>query len=325
MHLARRTILRLAAGAALLSPVSRAALALDYPTRPVHLLAGFPPGGIIDIMARLIAEWLSQHLGQQVIVENRAGAASNIATELVARARPDGHTLLLSSAVKSWNTAIYDKLNFDFIHDLAPVASLVRAAAVMEVTPSFPAKTVPEFIAYAKANPGKVNMGSAGPGSGAHVYGELFKKMAGVDLLTVHYRGGGPALPDLISGRIQVIFEPVVASIGYIRAERLRPLGVTTTTRLDVLPDVPPIGDFVPGYEASGWDGISAPKNTPAEIVVILNRQVNAALADPTFKARLSDLGVVPFANSPSEFQRFIMEYTDKWAKVIQEAGIKAE
>jgi tripartite-type tricarboxylate transporter receptor subunit TctC len=260
-------------------------------------------------MARLIAEWLSQHLGQQVIVENRAGAASNIATEPVARARPDGHTLLLSSAVNSWNTAIYDKLNFDFIHDLAPVASLVRAAAVMEVTPSFPAKTVPEFIAYAKANPGKVNMGSAGPGSGAHVYGELFKKMAGVDLLTVHYRGGGPALTDLISGRIQVIFEPVVASIGYIRAERLRPLGVTTTTRLDVLPDVPPIGDFVPGYEASGWDGISAPKNTPAEIVVILNRQVNAALADPTFKARLSDLGVVPFANSPAEFQRFIMEY----------------
>jgi len=310
--------LRLAAGAALLSPVSRAALALDYPTRPVHLLAGFPPGGIIDIMARLIAEWLSQHLGQQVIVENRAGAASNIATELVARARPDGHTLLLSSAVNSWNTAIYDKLNFDFIHDLAPVASLVRAAAVMEVTPSFPAKTVPEFIAYAKANPGKVNMGSAGPGSGPHVYGELFKKM-------VHYRGGGPALPDLISGRIQVMFEPIVSSIGYIRAEKLRPLGVTTTTRLDVLPDVPPIGDFVPGYDASGWDGISAPKNTPAEIVVILNRQVNTALADPTFKARLSDLGVVPFANSPSEFQRFIMEYTDKWAKVIQEAGIKAE
>jgi tripartite-type tricarboxylate transporter receptor subunit TctC len=325
VKLPRRHFLHLAAGAAVLPAVPRSASALDYPTRPVHLIAGFPPGGIVDTMARLIAEWLSQHLGQQVIVENRPGATSNIATELVSKARPDGYTLLLSNAANSWNRAMHDKLNFDFIRDLAPVASLVRSAGVMNVTLSFPAKTVTEFIAYAKANPGKVNMGSAGPGSASHVYGELFKQMTGVDLLTVHYRGGGPAVPDLISGRIQVMFPPVVDTIGYIRSEKLRSLAVTSATRLNVLPDIPPIGDFVPGYEASGWDGISAPKNTPAEIIVILNRQVNDALADPTFKARLSDLGVAPFVNSPAEFGAFIVEYTDRWAKVIREAGIKAE
>ena len=227
--------------------------------------------------------------------------------------------------MNAWNTALYDNLNFNFIRDIAPIASIVRTPAVMEVNPSVPAKTVPEFIAYAKANPGKINMGTGRPGSGQQVYGELFKVMAGVDLVTVHYRGAGPALPDLMSGRVEVMFDPVASSIGYIRAGKLRPLGVTTATRMDVLPDVPPIGDFVPGYEASGWDGIGAPANTPPEIIAILNKEVNAALADPTFKARLVDLGVEPFANSPAEFGKFIVEYTEKWAKVIRAANIKAE
>jgi tripartite-type tricarboxylate transporter receptor subunit TctC len=244
---------------------------------------------------------------------------------LVANARPDGYTLLLVSSVNSWNTAIYSNLNFDFIRDIAPVACIVRTPGVMEVNPSFPAKTVPEFIAYAKANPGKINMGSGGPGSGQHVYGELFKVMAGVDLVTVHYRGAGPALPDLMSGRVEVMFDPIASSIGYIRAGKLRPLGVTTATRSDVLPDIPPIGDFVPGYEASGWDGIGAPANTPPEIISILNKEVIAALADPTFKARLVDLGANPYATSPTEFRRFIGEYTEKWGKVIRAANIKAE
>jgi tripartite-type tricarboxylate transporter receptor subunit TctC len=325
MHLARRKILRLAAGAALLSPVSRTVLALDYPTRPVHLLAGFPPGGIIDIIARLIGQWLSERLGQSFVIENRVGGGSNIATELVARAAPDGYTLLLANAVNSWNTTLYNHLNFDFSRDIAPVASISRGGSVMEVNPSFPAKTVPEFIAYAKANPGKINMAAAGPGSGPHLWGELFKVMADVDLVTVQYRGSGPALPELISGRADVMFDPVVSSIGYIRAGKLRPLGVTTATRLDILPDVPPIGDFVPGYEGSGWQGIGAPANTPPEIISILNREVNAALADATFKARLVDLGAEPFANSPAEFGKFIADYTEKWRKLIRTSGIKVE
>jgi len=315
----------LAAGTATLPVVSRIAWAETYPARPVHLLAGFPPGGIVDIIARLIGQWLSERLGQQFVIENRPGAGSNIATELVARARPDGYTLLLVSSVNSWNMAIYDNLKFNFMRDIAPIASIIRTPAVMEVNPSVPAQTVPEFIAYAKANPGKIDMGTGGPGSGQHVYGELFKVMAGVDLITVHYRGAGPALPDLMSGRIQVMFDPVASSIGYIRAGKLRPLGVTTAARIDVLPDVPPIGDFVPGYEASGWDGIGAPANTPPEIISILNKEVNAALADATFKARLADLGADPFANSPTGFSQFIVEYTERWGKVIRAAGIKAE
>jgi len=315
----------LAAGTATLPVVSRIAWAETYPARPVHLLAGFPPGGIVDIIARLIGQWLSERLGQQFVIENRPGAGSNIATELVARARPDGYTLLLVSSVNSWNMAIYDNLKFNFMRDIAPIASIIRTPAVMEVNPSVPAQTVPEFIAYAKANPGKIDMGTGGPGSGQHVYGELFKVMAGVDLITVHYRGAGPALPDLMSGRIQVMFDPVASSIGYIRAGKLRPLGVTTAARIDVLPDVPPIGDFVPGYEASGWDGIGAPANTPPEIISILNKEVNAALADATFKARLADLGADPFANSPTGFSQFNVEYTERWGKVIRAAGIKAE
>jgi tripartite-type tricarboxylate transporter receptor subunit TctC len=325
MKLPRRKFLHLAAGAAALPAITRVASAQSYPVRPVHLLAGFPPGGIVDLIARLIGQWLSERLGQQFVIENRPGAGSNIATELVARATPDGYTLLLVSSVNAWNTAIYDKLNFNFVRDIAPVASIIRTPAVMEVNPSVPAKTVPEFIAYAEANPGKIDMGTGGPGSGQHVYGELFKVMAGVDLITVHYRGAGPALPDLMSGRIQVMFDPVASSIAYIRAGKLRPLGVTTATPIDVLPDVPAIGDFVPGYEASGWDGIGAPANTPPEIISILNKEVNAALADATFKARLADLGADPFANSPAGFGKFIAEYIEKWGKVIRAANIKAE
>ena len=325
MKLARRKFLHLAAGVAALPAITQVSSAQSYPVRPVHLLAGFPPGGIVDLIARLIGQWLSERLGQQFVIENRPGAGSNIATELVARATPDGYTLLLVSSVNAWNTAIYDKLNFNFVRDIAPVASIIRTPAVMEVNPSVPAKTVPEFIAYAEANPGKIDMGTGGPGSGQHVYGELFKVMAGVDLITVHYRGAGPALPDLMSGRIQVMFDPVASSIAYIRAGKLRPLGVTTATPIDVLPDVPAIGDFVPGYEASGWDGIGAPANTPPEIISILNKEVNAALADATFKARLADLGADPFANSPAGFGKFIAEYIEKWGKVIRAANIKAE
>src|ERR1700675_2683055 len=325
MKLPRRKFLHLAAGAAVRPAITRGASPQSYPVRPVHLLAGFPPGGIVDLIARLIGQWLSERLGQQFVIENRAGAGSNIATELVARAKPDGYTLLLVSSVNAWNTAIYDNLNFNFVRDIAPIASIIRTPAVMEVNPSVPAKTVPEFIAYAKANPGKIDMGTGGPGSGQHVYGELFKVMAGVDLITVHYRGAGPALPDLMSGRIQVMFDPVASSIAYIRAGKLRPLGVTTATRIDVLPDVPAIGDFVPGYEASGWDGIGAPANTPPQIISILNKEVNAALADARFKARLADLGADPFANSPAEFGKFIGEYIEKWGKVIRAANIYAE
>jgi tripartite-type tricarboxylate transporter receptor subunit TctC len=325
MKLPRRKILQLATAAAVLPTASRFVVAQNYPARPVHLIAGFPPGGVVDIMARLIGQWLSERLGQQFVVENRSGASSNIATEFVARAPADGYTLLLVSSANAWNTAIYDNLKFDFIRDIAPVASLIRGGAVMEINPSVPVKTVSEFISYAKANPGKVIMASAGPGSGPHLYGELFKVMSGADLVTVHFRGSGPALPELISGRVQVLFDPVVSSIGYIRAGQLRPLGVTIATRINVLPDVPPIGDFVPGYEASGWDGIGAPANTPSQIIEILNREVNAALADPSFKAKLVDFGVEPFATSPTEFGKFIIEYTKKWDKVIRAAGVKLE
>ena len=325
MRLARRKFLQVAASAATVAAVPRLAAADAYPSRPVHLIAGFPPGGIVDIAARLIGQWLSERLGQPFVIENRPGAGSNIATEFVARADHDGYTLLWVGSVNAWNTTIYNNLKFDFVRDIAPIASIIRTPAVMEVNPSIPAKTVPEFIAYAKANPGKINMGTGGPGSGQHVYGELFKVMAGVELVTVHYRGAGPALPDLISGRLDVMFDPIASSIGYIRAGKLRPLGVTTAAPSDVLPDVPPIGDSVPGYEASGWIGIGAPANTPPEVIAILNKQVNAALVDPTFRGRLTDLGVEPFATSPDDFSRFIVEYTEKWAKVIKFANIKPE
>ena len=325
MKLHRRQFLNLAGTAVALPVVSSMARAENYPSRPVRLMVGFPPGGILDVTARLIGPWLSERLGQQFAVENRPGASSNIATELVARAEPDGYMLLLASSVNAWNATIYDNLNFDFSRDIAPVASIGSDAFVMVVNPSFPAKTVAEFIAYAKANPGKVNMAASGPGSTSQLYGELFKAMTGVDLVTVNYRGVGPAQPDIISGRIDVMFDPVPTALGSIRAGKLRALGVTTPTRKDLLPDVPAIGEFVPGYEGVGWEGIGAPARTPPEIVAILNKQVNAALADPAFKARLAELGSEPLALSPAEFGKFIVEYTAKWAKVIRAANIKAE
>jgi tripartite-type tricarboxylate transporter receptor subunit TctC len=321
----RRQFLRLAAGAGALPAATRIAAAQAYPTRPVHLVVGYPPGGVTDITARLIAPWLSERLGQQFVVENRPGAGSNIATEAVARALPDGYTLLLISSSNAANVTLYDNLNFDFLRDIVPVASIGRDAFVMVVNPSFPAKTVPEFIAYAKANPGKLNMATSGSGSGSDLFGQLFRVMAAVDLVAVHYRGVGPALPDLLAGRVEVIFLPVATAIGSIRAGKLRPLGVTTTTRRDVLPDVPAIGDFVPGYEATNWEGIGAPANTPPEIIAILNKQVNAALVDTTFKARLADLGGVTIAGSPADFGKLIADETEKWAKVIKAANIKPE
>jgi tripartite-type tricarboxylate transporter receptor subunit TctC len=325
MKLPRRTLLHLAAGAAALPAVSRIARAQTYPARPIHLIVGFAPSGSADIIARLIAQWLSDRFGQPFVVDNRPGAATNIATELVARAPPDGYTLLNVTTLNAWNATLYENLNFNFIRDITPVSSITRTGGVLEVHPSVPAKSVPEFIAYAKANPGKINMGTGGPGSGPHLYGELFEMMTGVDMVPVHYHGTGPALPDLLSGRLQVIFDLVISSIEYIRAGKLRPLGVTTASRYDVLPDVPPIGDFVPGYEASGWQGIGAPANTPVEIIDKLNKGINAALVDPTFKARLADLGAPVFASSPAKFASLIAADTEKWAKVIRAANIKPD
>jgi len=325
LPLHRRQFLQLAAGAAALPVVSRVAKAQAYPSRPVRILVGYAAGGPLDTSARLMAQWLSERLGQQFVIENRPGAGSNIATETVVRARSDGYTLLQASASNAWNATLYDNLNFDFIRDIEPIATVRRAGGVLEVNPSVSAKTVPEFIAYAKANPGKINLASAGPGSAPHLFGELFKAMAGVDLVTVHYRGSGPALPDLIGGQVQGMLDVVISSIAHIKAGKLRALGVTTSTRLDQLPDVPPIGDFVPGFEAITWDGIGAPANTSPEIIAILNREVNAGLADPKFKARLVDLGAEPFASSPAGFGKFIVEFTEKWGKVIRAASIKGE
>jgi tripartite-type tricarboxylate transporter receptor subunit TctC len=297
----------------------------SYPTRPVRLLVGYAAGGPLDISARLIGQWLSEHLGQTVIIENRPGSGSNVATEAVVRAPPDGYTLLEISASNAWNAALYDNLSFNFIRDIVPIAGVRRSGGVLEVNPAFPARTAPEFIAYAKANPGKVNVASAGAGSAPHLFAELFKVMAGVDFVIVNYHGSGPALPDLIGGQVQAMFDVVSSSISHIRAGRLRPLAATTAARLNVLPDIPPIGDFVPGYEASSWDGIGAPANTPPEIVAIISKEVNAALRDPTFKARLADLGVDPFPISHTALRQFIVEYTEKWGKVIRAAGIKAD
>jgi tripartite-type tricarboxylate transporter receptor subunit TctC len=325
MKLRRRQFLQLAAGAAALPAVMRVARAQAYPTRPVRLIVGFAAGGPADISARLIGQWLSERLGQTFIIENRPGAGGNLATEMVVRARPDGYTLLEASSTNAWNTTLYRNLSFDFIRDIAPVASLCRYAGVMVVNQSFPADTVPEFIAYAKANPGKISMGSGGAGAPSHLYGELFKKLTGVDLVHVPYRGGGPAVIALLGGQVQVFFGTVSGSIDHIRAGTLRPLGVTTGTRMDVLPHVPPVSDFVPGYEASGWECVGAPKDTPAEIIDTLNKEINAALVDATFKSRLANLGVEAFASSPAELGRFIVDYTEKWSKVIRAAGISAE
>jgi tripartite-type tricarboxylate transporter receptor subunit TctC len=326
MEVPRRTFLQLAAGA--VAPLSMVPIAgaQTYPTRPVRLLVGYAAGGPLDTSARLIASRLSERLGQQFIVENQPGAGSNLAAEMVVRAPSDGYTLLEISASNAWNATLYDNLKFNFIRDIVPIAGVRHAAGVMEVHPAVPVATVPEFIAYAKANPGKINMATGGIGSAPHLYGELFKMMTGVDLLTVNYRGSGPALPDLISGRVHVMFDVVISSLAHIRAGELRPLGVTSVNRLAALPNVPPISDSVPGYDASSWDGIGAPVNTPSQIIAILNREVNAALADPAFKARLTDLGADPFfAGSPADFRQFVVEYTEKWGKLIRTADIKGE
>ena len=323
MKLPRRNFLHLAAGAAALPAVSRFAWAQVYPTRPVRLIIGYAPGASADTTARLMAQWLSERLGQSVVVESRPGGGTNIATEAVVRATPDGYTLLLVGTAQAINATLYDKLNFHFIRDITPVAGIIRTALVLVVHPSFPAKTVPEFIAYAKASPGKISMASAGIGSGPHVAGELFKMMASVDMVHVPYRGGGPALTDLLGGQVQVYFPTTVSSIGYIRAGRLRALAVTTATRSDALPDIPTVGEFLPGYEASFWYGVGVPKNTPAEIVDKLNEAINAGLADPTIKARLADLDGLPIPMSPAEFGKFIADETEKWAKVVKFSGAK--
>jgi tripartite-type tricarboxylate transporter receptor subunit TctC len=325
MKLPRRTFLRLAAGAAALSGVSRIARAQSYPTRPVHLIVPIAPGGATDIVARLIGQWLSERLGQPFVIENRPGASTNLGTEAVVRAPADGYTLLLCSAVNATNAALYDKLNFNFIRDIAPVAGVLRGPHFMVVNPSVAAKSVPEFIAYAKSNPGKLNMASAGIGNGTHLVGELFKVMAGVDMVHVPYRSGGPALTDLLGGQVQVMFPTTVASIEYIRAGRLRALGVTAATRSDALPDVPTVGEFVPGYEASTWFGVCAPNATPAEIVEKLNKEVNAGLAEPMIKMRLADLGGDVLALSPAGFGQLIADETERWGNVIRAANIKPE
>src|SRR5215472_4019223 len=321
----RRQFLQLVAGAAALPTLDRPAWALDYPIRPVHIMVGFAAGGPNDISARLIAQWLSQRLGQQFIVENRTGAGGNIAVEAVVRAPADGYTLLLVPAPAAINATLYHNLTFNFIRDVAPIAGIVRVPEVMVVNPAVPANTVPEFIAYAKANPGKINMASAGNGSVPHVAGELFKFMTGLDLVRVGYRGGGPALVDLLGGQVQVMFEPTLSTLPHIREGKLRALAVSSATRSDALPDVPALAEFVPGYEATAWFGIGAPKNVPAEIVEKLNREINAGLADPKLKEQLVGLGGAPMAMSPGEFAAFIAAETDKWAKVIKFAGITVE
>jgi tripartite-type tricarboxylate transporter receptor subunit TctC len=321
----RRQFLHLAAGAAALPMASRVARAQSYPTRPVRIIVPFGPAGTTDIVARLIGQWLSEHLGQQFIVENRPGGAGNIGIEAVVRAAPDGYTLLMVDTSPTINTTLFKKLNFDFIRDISPVANIVRVPGVMVVHPSFPAKSVPEFIAYAKANPGKVSMASAGIGSQNHLAGELFKTMTGVNMTHVPYRGGGPAISDLLGGQVDVTFAVVTTAIEYIRADKLRALAVTSATRVEVLPDIPAIGDFVTGYDASGWFGLCAPKNTPVEIVDKLNKEINAVLADAKFKARLSDLGGTTLPGSPADFGKLIADDTEKWGKVIRAANIKVE
>jgi tripartite-type tricarboxylate transporter receptor subunit TctC len=321
----RREFLHLAAGAAVLPLVSRIASAQSYPTRPVRILVGFAAGSTSDIIARLIGQWLSQRLGQQFIVENRPGAGSNIATEAVVKASPDGYTLLFITPSNAINATLYEKLNFNFLRDITLVASLYQVAQVMEVTPSLPATTVPDFIAYAKSSPGKINVASGGSGSVTHVSGELFKMMTGADLVHVPYRGAGPALTDLIGGQVQVMFDAIPSSIEHIRAGRLRPLAVTTARRSALMPELPTVSDFLPGYEASSWYGLGAPMNTPAEIVQKVNQEVNAGLSDLRLKARLADLGGTVISGSPLDFRKFVADETERWGKVVKFSGAKPD
>jgi tripartite-type tricarboxylate transporter receptor subunit TctC len=321
----RRRFLHLAVGAAAVPVLPRIARAETYPSRPVHLIIGYLPGGSADMTGRLFGQWLSDRLGQQFIIESRAGASTNIATEAVIRAAPDGYTLFLASPANATNASLYDKLNFEFLRDVEPVAGLIRFADVVVVNPSLPVKTIPELIAYAKANPGALNFASSGVGSTLHVAGELFKMMTGVNIVHVPYRGGAPAMLDLIAGRAQVMFDNVPTSLPYIRDGKIRPLAVTSTARVDVLPDLPLVGDYVPGYEASAWYGIVGPKDTPAEVVDKLNREVNAILAEPDKKKRLAELGASLLPGSPADFGKLLADETEKWRKVIRFAGIKAE
>ena len=325
MKFPRRNFVHLAAAAAAFAAVSAMARAQTYPARPVRIIVGFAAGGAFDITARLVGQWLSDRLGQPFIVENRPGAGTNIATEAVVRAPADGYTLLLGGAVNAVNATLYEKLNFDFIRDIAPVAGIIRFPNLMEVNPSFPAKTVPEFISYAKANPGKITFASTGIGSTQHLSGELFKMMTGVNMVHVPYRGAAPALTDLISGQVQVMFGPLPPSIEFIRAGKLRALAVTTATRSEALPDIPTVGEFVPGYEASGWNGMFSPKHMPAEIINKLNQEINAGLADPDIKARLTDLGGTALGGSPGDLGKLVADEIVKWSKVVKFADLKPE
>ena len=325
MTFRRRAFVHLAVGTAALPLVSRSVLAQAYPSRPARIVVGFPAGGATDIQGRLVGEWLTERLGQQFIVENKPGASGNIGTETVAKAAPDGYTLLQVVTPNAINAALYSNLSFNFIRDIAPVVCAARLAYVVVVNPSVPVKTLPELIAYAKANPGKINYGSAGQGTPQNIACELFKMMTGVNLVHVPYKGGAPAVADLIAGHVQVIFAPLSESIQQVQAGKLRALAVTTTARLDVLPDIPPIADFVPGYEASGFAGIGVPKGTPAGIIELLNKEINAGLADPKIRNRIVELGGTVLGGTPAEFGKIISEATEKWAKVIKAAGIKAE
>jgi tripartite-type tricarboxylate transporter receptor subunit TctC len=325
VKLPRRQFLHLAAGAAALPAISQIAQAQAYPSRPVRLVAPAAPASASDILGRLMGQWLSERLGQQFIIENRPGGGNNIGTEAVVRAPADGYTLLMAATPNAVNATLYDKLSFNFLRDIAPVASIIRAPYVMAVNPTVAAKTIPELIAYAKANPGKLSMGSSGTGTGAHVAGEMFKMMTGVSLVHVPYRGGAPALTDLLGGQVQVAFVSTVSSIEYIKTGRLRALAVTTATRSDELPDIPTVGEFVPGYEASAWFGVGAPKNTPSQIIDKLNEAINVGLADPKMKMRLADLGGTVLPGSPSDFGKLIVEETEKWAKVVKFSGAKAD
>ena len=325
MKLHRRRFLQLTAAGIAAPAFSHLALAEDYPARPVRVIAGFGAGGGVDITARLIGQWLNEKLGQSFVVENRTGAGGNIGTEAVVTAAPDGYTLLLATVPNAVNASLYTNLKFNFIRDIAPVAGIIRVPMFIMVHPSVPVKTVPELIAHAKANPGKVNMASAGNGSAPHMAGELFKMMTGVDMVHVPYRGQGQALTDLLGGTVQVLFATAPGTTEYVTTGKLRALGVTTATRAQVLPDVPPVGDFVPGYETSQWYGMCAPGKTPAEIIGKLNKEINAAIADPGMKARLAAIGGEPLPGTPADFGKLIAEETEKWAKVVQAAGLKPE
>jgi len=325
MNLLRRTFLQLLAGVAALPAISRPACAQAYPSRPVRWIVGFTPAGGNDITARLIGQWLTDRLGQPFVIENRPGAGTNIAAEIVINSPPDGYTLFLTNFSNAVNAALYEKLSFDFMRDMAPVVGISRAPVILAVNPSVPAKTVPEFIAYAKANPDKLNMGSAGIGSAGHLAGELLQMMTGIKLVHVPYRGNAPALTDLIAGQVQLVFPSSASSIEHVKAGQVRGLAVTGSTRLDALPDLPTVADSVPGYEASSLYGIGAPRNTPDEVIDRLNKEVNAALADPKLKARLADLGGTPFGGSSAEFGKLMADETEKWGKVVKFAGIKPQ